>query len=76
MRSRQIKGVDLAQAGDLIQNMAIEKGDHISPFEVAFPQKAVVKVVAIDVGNRAQKASPEMTKPPEGGLSPQEHPAC
>jgi hypothetical protein len=55
--------------------MVIKKGDQIQPFEAAFPQKTVVKVVAVDIDHRAQKASPEMTKPPEGGLSPQEHPA-
>jgi hypothetical protein len=42
------------QIGCLVQYMIVEQRHHIQPFEIASSEQAVVKVVAIDIDNRAQ----------------------
>jgi len=58
-----------------VENVIPEQNEQVQPLERGFSQQPVVEVVAIDIDDRSQKASPEVTKPPEGGLSPQKHPA-
>ena len=51
----------------------MKKCINVKPLELRLSEKSVVEVVAVDVSNGTQIGFPEMTKPPEGGLSPLEH---
>jgi hypothetical protein len=52
----------------------LEQLENVQPLVRRAPHYPVIQVVAVNKNDGSQNIhSPEMTKPPEGGLPPQEH---